>query len=856
MRPPEDSPPSDSSGATTTAADASRGFTTDTPYRLIQPLGSGGMGEVWLAERVDGLINRPVALKLPHLATARAPGLAERMAREREILASLDHRNIARLLDAGLTADGQPFLALEYVEGLGIDVYCAGAQGSAPLDVPARLRLFRQVIDAVAYAHGKLVIHRDLKPANILVTPGGGVKLLDFGVAKLLENGQSRDSHLTEISGQAMTPQYASPEQILGKPLTVASDVYSLGVVLFELLTGERPYKPVRSSRGALEEAIVRSDPPRPSEVTTDRLRKWLRGDLDTILLKALKKEPRERYSTANAFAEDLTRYLEHRPVQAQPDSARYVVSKFVARNRLAVGAGTGTFIAVIATAAIAVWQMMEAREQRDRARRMHERAVATNEFLDTLIEERGADGKPLSLTESLDRSVAILERNYEKKEATNAALLYEASRRYAAMGKEDREMQLLEKVTASARKLGDIDLLAAAQCSAAHGRISADRAAAAAHLAQVDAALTGGRRLSPGAAWICVRPRAAMREADGDTPGAIALLTRALQEDLAGDADERMPLQVRTALLNDRGSLQYKSDDVAGSLASIAESIALIEAAGRDVSMNMVIMRMNHAAILTRAGEVADALQEQQRAVTLSTQFDVSGEPPVGFASHLANSHLQMGNYAEAVRLTQSDVTRAAAVGNARQGALSEMIAARALIKLGREAEALQALARAEEVLRGNPQGNARLLNEATLTRVDLMRSRGELAQARKTIDELLARAQYPSKKTTPGLGSLLYSAAKIALAQGDAASAERFATDAVPLAAKSARDASRSATVGQAVLNRAEALAALGRRDEAAREARTAELALAAGFSADHPDTLRARELAASLAGSSPRG
>src|SRR6185295_9751376 len=215
------------------------------PYRLERELGSGGMGVVWLAIRTDGLIKRPVALKLPHGAWKRA-GLAERMAREREILASLAHPNIAHLYDAGVTAAGQPYLAIEYVEGTRVDVYCR----ERALGVRARLELFVQVAGAVAYAHGKLVVHRDLKPANILVSGDGQVRLLDFGLAKLLEDGVTRETRVTEMAGRALTPDYASPEQILGEPLTTASDVYSLGVVLYELLCEQRPYRLTRDSRG------------------------------------------------------------------------------------------------------------------------------------------------------------------------------------------------------------------------------------------------------------------------------------------------------------------------------------------------------------------------------------------------------------------------------------------------------------------------------------------------------------------------------------------------------------------------------------------------------------------------------
>ena len=251
------------------------------PYRLLHELGAGGMATVWLAERHDGLIPRPVALKLPRGYWGRT-AFGERLTRERDILATLTHPNIARLYDAGITAAGQPYLALEYVEGGRIDEFIR----DAGLDVRKRLALFLQVTDAVAYAHAQLVVHRDLKPSNILVTTDGQVRLLDFGIAKLLEQGEARESELTERSGRALTPDYASPEQIAGTPIGTASDVYSLGVVLYELLTRVRPYRLAHDSRGALEEAILQVDPARPSDVAEERsTRKALRGDVDWIVL-------------------------------------------------------------------------------------------------------------------------------------------------------------------------------------------------------------------------------------------------------------------------------------------------------------------------------------------------------------------------------------------------------------------------------------------------------------------------------------------------------------------------------------------------------------------------------------------
>src|SRR5215472_5179991 len=358
-------------------------------YRLIRELGRGGMGSVWLAERTDGLLKRRVALKLPILAASRQM-LSERFAREREILSPLEHPHIARLYDAGFTADGQPYLALEYVAGEPITTYCDRLR----LSVPKRVELFQQVLNAVQYAHANLILHRDLKPSNILVSAEGEIKLLDFGIAKLMSDGTAHETALTQLAGRALTPDYAAPEQITGTALTTAADVYALGIVLFELLTGARPYRLKRGSRAEIEEAILTQDIARPSTLVTEetaaarslpiaKLRKQLTGDLDTIVLKALRKLPQERYTTAQAFADDLDRYLRGQPVQARPLSAWYRAAKFVAAHRLAFAAGGAAAAALLAGAAIALWQAHVAQLEATRAN-------ASKAFVDRLFESVG----------------------------------------------------------------------------------------------------------------------------------------------------------------------------------------------------------------------------------------------------------------------------------------------------------------------------------------------------------------------------------------------------------------------------------------------------------------------------------
>lgn len=354
------------------------------PYRLLSELGTGGMGAVWLAERSDGQLKRKVALKLPRLVWAK--GLAERMARERDILATLEHPNIARLYDAGVDQHGRPYLALEYVEGQPIDVY-ARERG---LSVRQKLDLLLQVCSAVAFAHSRLVVHRDLKPSNILVTADGQVRLLDFGIAKLMEGDSAKETQLTQLAGRALTLDYASPEQIKGEPIGTASDVYSLGVVAYELLTGAKPYKLKRGTPAELEEAIATADIAVPSARSNDpAARRALRGDLDAILTVALAPQLARRYAGASSFSDDLRRHLSGHAVTAREAPWAERLVRLVKRRptESAVTAGVvvalvGGFYAqaavVIALAvgtALALWQRRRAMAERDAAQRERRRA-------------------------------------------------------------------------------------------------------------------------------------------------------------------------------------------------------------------------------------------------------------------------------------------------------------------------------------------------------------------------------------------------------------------------------------------------------------------------------------------------
>jgi serine/threonine-protein kinase len=457
------------------------------PWRLLRPLGKGGMGTVYLAERADGAFDLTVAVKL--LKTGfDSEDLVARFEAERRILARLIHPNIARLLDGGTGEDGRPYLVMEHVEGEPIDVHCDRRR----LSTRERLELFRSVCSAVQLAHQNLVVHRDLKPANILVTSDGTVKLLDFGIAKLLAPQPEAGGHaaptLAHWGGAPLTPRYASPEQVRGEPITTASDVYSLGVVLYELLTGHRPYRLDTLSPTEIERVVCGAVPPRPSTavrrseelVTADggrllltpdavagvregdpaRLSRRLAGDLDTILLTALRKEPDRRFASAEQLAEDIRLYLAGLPIRSRPDSFRYRAGKFVVRHAFGVAAATGALILLLAFAGAMAWQRAEIAARSREVARERDRAEATRKFLIDLIGEadpRQAKGKEVTVREVLDQHAGPLAGETSLDPATRGDVLDALGVVYRSLGNFEKAGPLLREALALRRRaLGD----------------------------------------------------------------------------------------------------------------------------------------------------------------------------------------------------------------------------------------------------------------------------------------------------------------------------------------------------------------------------------------------------------------
>lgn len=399
---------------------------------LEDEIGRGGMGAVYRARRADGLYQATTAIKFLRGGLAQ-PAITRRFLAERQILASLAHPGIARLLDGGTADDGSPFIVMELIDGRPIDRFC----DENDLDLAERIRLFLEATEAVQHAHQALVIHRDLKPSNILVTPDGQPKLLDFGVAKLV--GDGGDVETTGLG--PLTPAFASPEQLMGLRPTVATDVYALGLVLYRLLTGRLAFVLEGATPGEIERRITTEEPPRPSEAAREERPEFsvqLVGDLDNILLMALRKEPERRYPSVEAFAADLRRYLEHRPVAARPATLRYRSEKFLRRHGLAVA---GVTVAALAIAGVSLFYTRKVASERDAARRQAQRAEQVTAFLQNVftgVDPTRARGDSLTLMEVLDQGRARFDTALANEPRVKRELLTTLGTVYLNLGRLD----------------------------------------------------------------------------------------------------------------------------------------------------------------------------------------------------------------------------------------------------------------------------------------------------------------------------------------------------------------------------------------------------------------------------------
>jgi eukaryotic-like serine/threonine-protein kinase len=441
------------------------------PYRVLRTLGAGGMGEVYLAERADAQFEQQVAIKVVH-GGALAVSMHSRLKLERQILAQLDHPNIAHLLDGGALPDGSAYIVMEYIDGVAIDVFC----DSNALDINARLKLFQTVCAAAHYAHQNLIVHRDLKPSNILVTAGGVPKLLDFGIAKLLDDRQAARHTLavTQADIRVMTPDHASPEQVRGQAITTSSDVYVLGVLLYKLLCGTGPFFISSMRLSEIERAICEKDPLPPSQMvggekssesrsiadargtSAKRLRRALDGDLNNIVLMAMRKEPERRYGSAEQLAADIQRYLEGKPVMARRDTVSYRTTKFVKRHWLPVSAAAAATFMIVAFSVTTYVQSVRiaaerdhAAQQRERAEHERARAEEVSSFLVNLFKLSDPEenrGNQVTARELLDSGAKRLQAGLQDQPETKAALLSTVGAVYDSLGQFKDALPILDE--------------------------------------------------------------------------------------------------------------------------------------------------------------------------------------------------------------------------------------------------------------------------------------------------------------------------------------------------------------------------------------------------------------------------
>ena len=684
------------------------------PYRLLRELGRGGMGSVWLAERVDGQLNRQVALKLPHGAWPHAR-LAERLQRERDILATLEHPNIARLYDAGLTADGQPYLALEFIEGQPIDEFCRTTGESSRLDVKTRVQLVLQVVRAVAYAHGKLVLHRDLKPANILVTADGAVRLLDFGIAKLLAEGQAQETHLTQAAGRALSPDYASPEQIRGDPLSVTSDIYSLGVVLYELLTGARPYRLTRNSRGELEEAILFGDPRRPSEAGEVADRRALRGDLDTIVSKALKKTPADRYPTAHALIDDLERHLDGRPVSARPDTVRYRAVKFVRRHRFAAVAAGLLLVTLLAGTVGTTVGMLRARQAEAAARSEAATAERYSTFLVNMFEVTTpgqSKGGEISAREILNRGVIRIRKEFVNEPLPQARLLATIGWAYTRQGLYSEARPIFDESVTLARGLGETGKVELAQALIRRGELE--------------------RKLNE------------RQKAESDQREALAIL-----EHTYGPNDVRlMPATAELGLL-------FSKTDPEQAIRFSRRSYDLLVAAHGEADGDAAVLLQNIGSMQVRARHYQEGKQALERALPHLKQHFGEQDPHIGAVlCNLADVYRILGEYERAVERAQSALEIDTAVSGAAHldVGIDWLKLARSTDKIDKTPLALEQVERAADIFSKLFPLVHPLRIQAANAKAEFLIELGRLDDARKALDEY-ASAQADNVEAQRGL-------------------------------------------------------------------------------------------------------
>ena len=627
------------------------------PYRIESLIGAGGMGDVYRAERADGLHRQTVALKVlrPGYRTAE---MVRRFRIEREALARLVHPGIATILDGGSLEDGRPYIVLQFVDGVPVTTYCARHQ----LGLHERLALFLRIVAAVQFAHGRLVVHRDLKPSNILVEHDGTPRLLDFGIAKLLDvHDDASLGAATAPDVRLFTPEYAAPEQVRGEPPTTATDVHALGVLLFEMLTGARPFATAGGSLSHVEGAVLDTPAPAPSSVVEARAdARRLRGDLDRIVLMALRKEPARRYVSAGQFGEDVERYLSGQPVMAWPDSVRYRFGKFVKRNRALVGGGAAIALLVSGFAVTSALQARRISRERDRAERERTSAEDVLRILTGLFERGNPNTHPggdtlrvTSLLDTAEHEVATMAND----PARQATLWRTVGRMRLARGEYARGLELLTRAYEQRRAAFGSDDLEAARMhhEIAMGLVSYRGEMAA--VPMLDSSLNELRRLL---GETHAEVRAAMSDllmVTYDSLAARPLLARLME--LERSSPSKDPIFIAEQL-NRRATERLNARRYGEAIALFQATLDMVKRQLPPEHEDVRTVQRNLAAALHLAGRLAEAESMQRAAVALETRLN--------------GSSVSRGMAREALALTFFAEHRADSAESEERAALDEM--------------------------------------------------------------------------------------------------------------------------------------------------------------------------------------
>ena len=685
-------------------------------WRLLHCIGRGGMGEVFLAERADGEFAQRAALKrLKRGMDSEA--LLRRFAQERRILATLDHPHIAHLLDAGIDAQDRPYFAMEYVEGVTITEHARQHR----LDVRERLRLMLEVCDAVAHAQSRLVVHRDLKPSNILVDGTGEPHLLDFGIAKILAGVDAEPpsgaATLTGTGVRVLSPAYAAPEQILGEPVSTATDVYALGVLLFELLTSVLPHRRGHHWSETLAESTQRETIERPSQSLRqlddaqveraygerwrdrDRFVRELHGDLDTVVLTALRREPARRYASAAALAADLRAWLDGRPISARRDSTGYRLRKFVGRHRVGVVATAIVLLSLIGGLGAALWQARIAERHAREAERIAAKAEQTKRFVVSLFEatnpETARKGAQMSALDLLRDASKRVEAELKEASDTQAELRVTLGQSLFAVGSADEGIALAERGVEQLRVLGPDELLANGLHALAMMYEQTDRSGEAEATANEALAVLDRQPGAFALQRIVVRTTLGkQRNMRGDNAGATALYRQNLAErrELFGPDDVRLAVD-----WNNLGAMALLQDDIDGALAAYREALRLFDSDPDAPASRRVWLLLGLATAQLRAGDLAAAEANHRDALARAEQSLHAQHPIVaGVRRGLCETFRWQGRLDEAIATCRSSVAILAALEHPEQG-ISETQLGLGLLATGQDVEALAVLADAE---------------------------------------------------------------------------------------------------------------------------------------------------------------